>query len=62
VFDENVFPFANLHPTIGARYTSEVLLLPDSPSSGIADPNVAYDPPVICLNPLNMLPNTFLQP
>jgi hypothetical protein len=62
VFDENVFPFAALNPTTGARYTSEVLLLPDSSSSGIIDSNVAYDPPVICLNLLNMLPNTLLQP
>jgi hypothetical protein len=62
VFDENVFPFAALNPTAGARYTSEVLLLPDSSSSGIIDSNVAYDPPVIRLNPLNMLPNTLLQP
>lgn len=55
------FPFATLNPTAGARYTSEVLLLPASSSSGITDSNMANDPPVICLNPLNMLPNNFLQ-
>jgi hypothetical protein len=60
VFDENIFPFAALNPTAGARYTSEVLLLPDSSSSGIIDSNVAYDPLVIRSNPLNMLPNTLL--
>jgi hypothetical protein len=58
VFDENIFPFADLNPTAGARYTSEVLLLPDLPSLCITDSNVAYDPPV----PLNMLPDNFLQP
>jgi hypothetical protein len=26
IFDEFVFPFATLHPTVGARYTSDVLL------------------------------------
>jgi hypothetical protein len=62
VFDKNIFPFADLNPTAGARYTSEVLLLPDLPSLCIIDSNVAYDPPVICLNPLNMLPDNFLQP
>jgi hypothetical protein len=30
VFDESVFPFAQLHPTASARYTSDVLLPPDS--------------------------------
>jgi hypothetical protein len=30
-------------------------------SLSITDSNVAYDPPVICLNPLNQLPNNFLQ-
>jgi hypothetical protein len=28
IFDESVFPFASFHPTTGARYTSDVLLLP----------------------------------
>jgi hypothetical protein len=56
VFDETIFPFATLNPTAGARYTSEVLLIPKSPPMGITDSNVAYDPPVIRLNPL---PNSF---
>jgi hypothetical protein len=30
VFDENVFPFSDLHPSAGARLRAEVLLLPDS--------------------------------
>lgn len=28
VFDENVFPFANLHPNAGALLRQEILLLP----------------------------------
>jgi hypothetical protein len=28
IFDESVFPFASLHPTVSARYTYDVLLLP----------------------------------
>lgn len=28
IFDEDVFPFANLHPNAGARLRSEILLLP----------------------------------
>jgi hypothetical protein len=28
VFDENVFPFSNLHPNAGARLRKEILLLP----------------------------------
>jgi hypothetical protein len=27
VFDENVFPFADLHPNVGALLRSEILLL-----------------------------------
>ena len=30
VFDENVFPFAHLHPNAGALLQKEILLLPDS--------------------------------
>jgi hypothetical protein len=29
VFDENIFPFADLHPNAGMRFSSELLLLPD---------------------------------
>ena len=28
VFDENIFPFAALHPNAGARLRAEILLLP----------------------------------
>jgi hypothetical protein len=28
IFDENIFPFKNLHPNAGAKLRSEVLLLP----------------------------------
>lgn len=30
VFDENIFPFAELHPNVGARLRDEVSLLPNS--------------------------------
>jgi hypothetical protein len=33
VFDENVFPFASLHPNAGALLRKEILLLPSSSSS-----------------------------
>jgi hypothetical protein len=42
VFDEIVFPFAQLHPDAGARLRSEILLLPSTllnPSSDIGDNN-----------------------
>jgi histone deacetylase 1/2 len=36
VFDENVFPFASLHPNAGAQLRNEILLLPNHlvPSNG----------------------------
>ena len=33
VFDENVFPFAALHPNAGARLKQDILLLPSSTPS-----------------------------
>jgi hypothetical protein len=33
VFDETVYPFANLNPTSSARLTSEISLLPCFPNS-----------------------------
>ena len=30
IFDESIFPFANLHSNAGARLRAEILLLPDS--------------------------------
>jgi hypothetical protein len=32
VFDENVFPFASLHPNAGALLKQEILLLPSNAS------------------------------
>jgi histone deacetylase 1/2 len=40
VFDEKVFPFANLHPNAGARLRAELAVLPDSllnPSASFGD-------------------------
>jgi hypothetical protein len=45
VFDENVFPFSELHPNVGARLRQEILLLPHhlvnpgdaSPESGVTN-------------------------
>jgi hypothetical protein len=31
VFDENIFPFASLHPNAGRRLREEILLLPNDP-------------------------------
>jgi histone deacetylase 1/2 len=36
-FDENTFPFSELHPNAGARLRSDILLLPDSLSPHVAD-------------------------
>jgi hypothetical protein len=30
IFDERVFPFASLHPNVGAQLRAEIALLPDS--------------------------------
>jgi hypothetical protein len=46
IFDEDVFPFAKLHPNVGARLRSEILLLPPhllNSSSGSGD-NITSDP------------------
>lgn len=43
IFDENVFPFAELHPNAGAKLTSEILLL--SKSRGITVRSPVFDAP-----------------
>ena len=41
VFDENVFPFASLHPNVGALLKQQILLLPSSTfSSNEGVPNI----------------------
>ena len=55
VFDENVFPFATLHPNAGARLKQDILLLPlSAPSPQKNDEN--FDdhivPIVSCTNVL----------
>jgi hypothetical protein len=35
VFDEHVFPFAQLHSNAGAQLRAEISLLPDSLSGGV---------------------------
>jgi hypothetical protein len=40
VFDENVFPFAQLHPNAGSRLREEILLLPHSPLTTTGDANI----------------------
>lgn len=45
IFDETIFPFAELHPNAGARLRSKILLLPDSllnPSSG-SENDISFD-------------------
>lgn len=52
VFDEHVFPFAQLHPNAGARLRSELVLLPDillNPTGTFGDANIldqTVSPPV----------------
>jgi hypothetical protein len=50
VFDESLFPFANLHNNAGARYTSEVLLLLEpTQSQANSELPMNNDPHVSCL-------------
>lgn len=55
VFDETVYPFATLHPNIGAHLRSEVLLLPSNllnPSSfGDGNSSDLFDNGSLCTNP-----------
>jgi hypothetical protein len=52
IIDESVFPFAEIKPNVGCRYTSEVLLLPkpfsNPGSSDLSMDNIHTDP---CLFP-----------
>jgi hypothetical protein len=63
VFDESIFLFAELNPTAGARYSSEVLLLPSSSSSGndteLSLPNM---PSVANTAPAVLFPPTQVRP
>jgi hypothetical protein len=45
VFDENVFPFASLHPNAGALLKQQILLLPTSTNEGVQ--NIANHVPII---------------
>jgi hypothetical protein len=46
IFDERVFPFASLHPNVGAQLRAEIALLPDSLqnifSSAVSRPEGPY--------------------
>jgi hypothetical protein len=44
IFDESVFPFVSLNPNAGARYHSDVLLLPSTPSGNNDLTNMANAP------------------
>jgi hypothetical protein len=63
VFDKNAFPFAALHSSAGARYSSEVLLLPKSqPSRDSSDlSNIACSPCISSPCPVVVSPPV-LQP
>jgi hypothetical protein len=61
IFDETIFPFAEIHPRTGAHYTNDVLLLPDIPraTSDLPRDNIptnTYLPVPI------LLPSCVLQP
>jgi len=58
VFDEHVFPFAELHPNAGARLRSEILLLPPTltnPSHDFGDNNSSdhFDNDSLHTNPMS---------
>jgi hypothetical protein len=60
VFDETLYPFAQLHPNVGARLRVEFALLPDilqNPSSKFGDAKIG-DQNVIDSNPANVVPST----
>jgi hypothetical protein len=44
IFDENIFPFATLNPNAGARYHSDVLLLPSTDPRNNVVTNLTNDP------------------
>jgi hypothetical protein len=60
VFDKNVFPFASLHPNVGAQLRKEMLLLPNhlTPSNRGANKDDDYMPnncsPMLAMSPMQM--------
>jgi hypothetical protein len=63
VFDENVFPFAELHPNAGHRLREELLLLPPEPSSSVdtnrgVHTNDQYFPVVPIVDYRSLLPRS----
>jgi hypothetical protein len=48
-FEEYVFPFASLNSNVGARYTSDVLLIPSSTTGDNIFTNESNDPIVSAL-------------
>jgi hypothetical protein len=63
VFHENLFPFASLHPTTGARYSAEVLLLPSHSSFRATSDSCMNNTPVnSCVPNLLVWTNQHSQP
>jgi hypothetical protein len=63
IFKENVFTFANLNSSAGAKYTSKVSLLRDhSISPGTSDLHVDHSPTASDLPVSNLWPYQLLQP
>lgn len=58
IFDEHGFPFAELNPTAGARYSADILLLPDNSS------RVPTDEPVVNIHTDStvIVPNMWTHP
>ena len=59
IFDENIFPFTELHPNAGARLRSELALLPDAlhnSSTSFGDANL-HDQHLSSPVPTNALPS-----
>jgi hypothetical protein len=46
VFDENIFPFATMHPNAGTRLRQEILLLPQDSSTPLHDGDAYTDDPM----------------
>jgi hypothetical protein len=63
IFDENIFPFAELHLNAGTRYSSVVLLLLESSSSwGPSDLPLDNSPTESIPNRVYLWPNNLVQP
>lgn len=52
IFDENIYPFASLHPNVGARLRFEIIL-PYSLQNSVSRGDNSHDPSNLCPSPDN---------